>query len=416
MGFWKKLSLWQQVLIGLVLGVFVGLIMGDAAATWLKPFGDLFIRAIKMLIVPLIFISLVCGVTSMDDTARMGKIGIRAFALFMLTTAFAITLGLVMGALFQPGAGFSLGEIAAPTPRDNPGAVATLINIVPKNPMAAFSSGNVLQIIFFAIMVGISINLVGEKAAPVKKLFDALAEVIYKMTALVMAIAPFGVFALMAWVAGKFGIDVLGNFAKIIIAVYLACILHSVIVLGGFAAVFGKVGPRKFFSGIRAAQAVAFTTTSSSGTLPVTMRCAQDNLGISKSISSFVLPLGATINMDGTAIYMGVAVLFVAQASGVDLTMAQYGTIILTSTLASIGTAGVPGAGLIMLSLVLSSVGLPLEAVGIIAGIDRILDMARTTVNVTGDSMVALVMARSEGEVDDSVATAGMHPLDELKS
>ncbi len=415
MKLWNSLSLWQQILVGLILGVIAGLSFGEQAGVWLKPLGTLFISMIKMLIVPLIFVSLICGITSMQDPARMGRIGLKAFCMFILTTAFAITFGLVIGTIMQPGVGFEIAGATAPPVRENPGPLATLLGIVPTNPFSAFATGKVLQIIFFAIFVGVSINLVGEKADPLKRIFDSAADVIYKMTAIVMAFAPIGVFGLMAWVAGKFGVDVLISFSKIIVPVYLAAIIHAVVVLGGLAGIFGRMNPFRFFKGITAAQAVAFSTTSSSGTLPVTMRCVQENLGVSKGVSSFVLPLGATINMDGTAIYMGVAVLFVAQAMGVDLTMAQYTTVILTSTLASIGTAGIPGAGLIMLSLVLTSVGLPLEGVAIIAGIDRILDMARTTVNVTGDAMVSLVVARSEGEVSD-VKDVGIHPTEALKS
>ena len=233
------------------------------------------------------------------------------------------------------------------------------------------------------------------------RVFEAFADIMYKMTHIVMALAPYGVFALMAWVAGKFGLDVLLPLAKIIVGVYVACILHVLLTLtGGGIILMARLNPVRYLRGIIDAQAVAFTTTSSSGTLPVTISCARENLGVSKPISSFVLPLGATINMDGTALYQGVTALFVAQAFGVDLGAGDYVTIILTSTLASIGTAGVPGAGLIMLSLVLTSVGLPLEGIAIVAGIDRILDMARTTVNVTGDLMVSVLIAKNEGELD----------------
>ena len=236
---------------------------------------------------------------------------------------------------------------------------------------------------------------------PVKELIDSGAEIMYSLTHMVMAYAPYGVFALMAWVAGKFGLSILLPLGKIIAGVYIACLLHIGITLAGLGIILlGRLSPRPYFGGIVDAQAVAFTTTSSSGTLPVTIACAQENLGVSKSVSSFVLPLGATINMDGTAIYQGVAALFVAQAFGIDLTAGQYGVIIVTATLASIGSAGVPGAGLIMLTLVLTTVGLPLEGIAIIAGIDRILDMARTATNVTGDLMVSVLIAKSEGELD----------------
>ena len=273
--------------------------------------------------------------------------------------------------------------------------------MVPKNPVEAMASGSVLQIIVFALMLGVAINLAGEKGKPVASVFESFAEIMYKMTHIVMSFAPYGVFALMAWVAGKYGLDVLLPLGMVILGVYVGCIVHVLLTLtGGGIMLLARLNPVRYWRGIIDAQAVAFTTTSSSGTLPVTMECAQTNLGVSRPISSFVLPLGATINMDGTALYQGVAALFVAQAFGIDLSTGQYVTIILTSTLASIGSAGVPGAGLIMLSLVLTSVGLPLEGLAVIAGIDRILDMARTTVNVTGDLMVSVLIAKSEGELD----------------
>jgi Na+/H+-dicarboxylate symporter len=286
--------------------------------------------------------------------------------------------------------------------KEAPSLVDTLVAIIPTNPIEAMATGNILQIIAFALLLGIAISLTGALGKPIKDLFDAGAEVIYNLTHIVILFAPYGVFALMAWVAGSYGLDVLLPLMKVIVAVYVACIIHVVLVYGGAVFLLAKLNPWYYFKGIVEAQLVAFTTTSSSGTLPVTLQCAQQNLGVSRGVSSFVLPLGATINMDGTAIYQGVCALFVAQAYGVDLTVGNYITIIITATLASIGTAGVPGAGLIMLSLVLTSVGLPLEGVAIIAGIDRILDMARTTVNVTGDAMVALLVAKSEGELDEN--------------
>jgi Na+/H+-dicarboxylate symporter len=402
--FWTSLKLWQKILIALVLGVVTGAILGPQAE-YIKPIGSLFINLIKMLIVPLIFSSLVVGICSMDDIKKMGRIGAKSFGIYLLTTAIAITIGLIIGTLLQPGAGLSMelpAEMAAA--KESPSLIQTLLNMVPRNPVAALSSGSVLQIIVFALILGVAINLAGEKGKPVAVVFESFAEIMYKMTHIVMAFAPYGVFALMAWVAGKYGLDVLLPLAKVIFGVYIGCIIHVLFTLtGGGIMLFSRLNPIRYWRGIIDAQAVAFTTTSSSGTLPVTMECARTNLGVSKPISSFVLPLGATINMDGTALYQGVAALFVAQAFGVDLDTGQYITIILTSTLASIGTAGVPGAGLIMLSLVLTSVGLPLEGLAVIAGIDRILDMARTTVNVTGDLMVSVLIAKSEGELDEEI-------------
>jgi Na+/H+-dicarboxylate symporter len=412
---WKKLVLWQKILVGLVAGLIVGSLVGEEiATTYLKPIGSLFINLIKMLIVPLIFSSLVVGLCSMDDIKKMGRIGAKTFAVYLCTTAIAITIGLVIGTVMQPGAGVDLGAAAAVEAKPSPPFIDMLVSIVPSNPVAAFSSANVLQIIFFALMLGIAINLAGEKGKPLAQFFESFAEVMYRMTDIVIAFAPYGVFGLMAWVAGRYGLDVLLPLGKVIAGVYIGAIVHVLVILGGAIFVFAKLSPLRFFKGITSAQIVAFTTTSSSGTLPVTLECVQKNLGVSKPVSSFVLPLGATINMDGTALYQGVAALFVAQAYGVDLSTGQYVTIILTSTLASIGTAGVPGAGLIMLTLVLSSVGLPLEGIAIIAGIDRILDMARTTVNVTGDAMVAVLIAKGEGEIDLDTYNTDTYPSGEV--
>jgi Na+/H+-dicarboxylate symporter len=403
--------LWQKIIIGLVAGLVVGALVGEEiATTWLKPIGTLFINLIKMLIVPLIFSSLVVGLCSMDDIKRMGRIGAKTFVIYLCTTAIAITIGLAFGTILQPGVGVDLGAAAVMEAKEAPTLVSTLLNIVPRNPAAAFTAGNVLQIIFFAIVLGIAINMAGEKGKPMAQFFESFAEVMYRLTDIVIAFAPFGVFGLMAWVAGKYGIDVLLPLGKLIGGVYLGAVIHAVVILGGAILLFARLSPARFFKGIASAQAVAFTTTSSSGTLPVTLECVQQNLGVSRRVSSFVLPLGATINMDGTALYQGVAALFIAQAYGVDLNTGQYITIILTSTLASIGTAGVPGAGLIMLTLVLTSVGLPLEGVALVAGIDRILDMARTTVNVTGDAMVSVLIGKSEGELDEQIYNTDTYP------
>jgi len=402
LSFWTGMKLWKQILIALVAGLAVGMIFGPSAGV-IKPVGTLFINAIKMLIVPLIFISLVCGMTSMHDMTKMGRIGLKTIAIYLATTAVAITIGLALGTIMQPGVGVGLEAAKAVEVKEAPSLIDVVVNLVPTNPVAAMAEGNILQIIVFAILIGLAIVLAGESGKRIKDIFDALAEVIYKLTAIVISFAPYGVFALMAWVAGTYGLDVLLPLGSVILAVYIGCIIHALVVYGGLLTFLARLNPIRYFQGIAEAQAVAFTTTSSSGTLPVTMSCAQKNLGVSKSVSSFVLPLGATINMDGTALYQGVCALFVAQAFGVELGVGQYVTIIITATLASIGTAGVPGAGLIMLSLVLTSVGLPLEGVAIIAGIDRILDMARTALNVTGDGMVAVLVAKSEKELDETI-------------
>ncbi|WP_104399583.1 dicarboxylate/amino acid:cation symporter [Vibrio penaeicida] len=397
------LNLWKQIVIGMVAGVAVGAIFGPSAEV-LKPIGTLFINLIKMLIVPLVFCSLIVGITSMKDTKKMGRIGGKAVILYLSTTAIAISIGLALATLLTPGAGINITATeAVSAAKDSPSLVQTLLNIIPKNPVDALASGNILQIITFAIGLGVSLTLIGEKGEPAIRVFESLAEGMYKLTSLVMKLAPFGIFGLMAWVAGKYGLDVLLPLGKVILAVYIGCIIHVVVFYSGLITVVGRLSPIQYLKGIVNPATVAFTTTSSSGTLPATIKSAQEELGISKSVSSFVLPLGATINMDGTALYQGVCALFIAQAFGVTLETSDYLLIILTSTLASIGTAGVPGAGLIMLSLVLTTVGLPLEGLAIVAGIDRILDMARTSVNVCGDLMVSTLVGKSEGELDEKV-------------
>ncbi len=400
--FLSNIALWKKILIGLILGVGVGAFLG-ADAEYIKPLGTLFINAIKMLIVPLVFCSLVVGVTSMQDTKKMGRIGFKTIAIYMFTTAVAISIGLGIGTILEPGAGLNMVATSEVVAKDAPSLVDTVLAMVPKNPVGALAAGNILQIIVFALGLGIALTLIGEKGKPVVRVFESFAEAMYKLTEIVMSFAPIGVFALSAWVAGKYGLDILLPLAKVIAAVYIGCILHVLFVCGGLVGIVAKLNPVRYFKGITDAQMVAFTTTSSSGTLPVSMRCAHEKMGVSRGISSFTLPLGATINMDGTALYQGVCALFIAQAFGVDLSSADYVTIVLTATLASIGTAGVPGAGLIMLSLVLSTVGLPMEGLAIIAGIDRILDMARTTVNVSGDLMVSVLIGKSENELNESV-------------
>jgi Na+/H+-dicarboxylate symporter len=399
---WKNIPLWQKILGALVLGLITGIVFGESAQV-LKPLGTLFINLIKMLIVPLVFVTLVTGIIAMEDLKKMRRVGIKTFLIYIVTTAIAITIGLIVGIVLEPGAGVTLDATKNMAVTQAPALIDTLLNIITKNPFSSFANGDILQIIFFAIILGVSINLSGDKGEPAKKFFNSIAEAMYKMTEIVMGFAPFGVFALMAWVSASYGMDVLLSLGKVIFAVYLASLIHLLFTIGGGISIFAKLNPIRFFKGIIAAQTVAFTTTSSSGTLPITTQNCVKNLGVSKPVASFVLPLGATINMDGTALYQGVCAMFVAQAFGVQLGMQEYMMIILTSTLASIGTAGVPGAGLIMLTLVLTSVGLPIEGVAIIAGIDRILDMARTTVNVTGDAMTSVLIAKSENELDEEI-------------
>jgi len=330
----------------------------------------------------------------------MGRLSIKTVALYLITTAVAIVIGLVLAVIFQPGSGVAMAASEATQVREAPPLIDIFLNLIPTNPFESFVDENILQIIVFAIFFGVSISLVGEKGRPVREFFESAAEVIYRLTAIVISFAPYGVFALIAWVAGSYGLELLAPLLKVILIVYVGCILHAIFVYGGLLKFLARLNPVRFFQGVMEPAMVAFTSTSSAGTLPVSIMATEQNLGVSRRISSFVLPLGATINMDGTALYQGVCAVFIAQVYGIDLGMPQYLIIVLTATLGSLGTAGVPGAGLIMLSLVLTSVGLPLEGVAIIAGIDRILDMARTAVNVVGDCAVASIVAKSENELD----------------
>ncbi|MCR4441052.1 MAG: dicarboxylate/amino acid:cation symporter [Peptococcaceae bacterium] len=392
------MSLSTKILIGLILGIIIGLILPKAAGltALCKPVGSIFINSIKMVIVPLVLSSLVVGAASVGDVKKLGRIGAMTLGYYLATTALAVTIGLILGNILDPGIGLILPEGAKYAPGTPAPIADVIVNLIPSNPLDALVKANMLQIIFFALFVGIGVTLVGEKAQPVVWFFEGFAEVTYKIVGLIMAAAPVGVFALIVPVVQANGPSVLFPLAKVIAAVYIACILHAGLVYSAAVKTLGGMSPAKFFAGFLPAITVAFTTCSSSGTLPVSMKCAEENLGVSKDVASFVQPLGATINMDGTALYQGVCALFVAQVYGIDLTLGNQLTIILTATLASIGTAGVPGAGLIMLTLVLTSVGLPLEAVALIAGIDRILDMARTAVNVTGDASAAVIVENCE--------------------
>lgn len=393
------MKLFQKILIGFIVGIILGAIWGPGIS-WIQPIGTIFLNLLKMLIVPLIFSSLVVGVSSIAEPKKLGRVAGKTIAYYLITTAIAIIIGLLIGNILQPGAGMNLAlEGTAQEAAKAPSLIDTLINLIPTNPIGAMAQGTILQVIVFALFFGYAMTRAGEKGKAVLTFFEGFAETMYKLTGIVMEFAPYGVLALIAVTVGKHGISVLVPFAKLILAVYLGVIIHAVVVYSGMVSLIAKMSPLKFFKGFAEATLLAFTTCSSSSTLPVSMRAAQENLGVSPTISSFVLPLGATVNMDGTALYQGICALFVAQAYGIHLGLGGQLTILLTALLASIGTAGVPGAGLVMLSMVLTSVGLPLEGVALIAGIDRILDMARTAINVTGDGACAVVVAKTEGEL-----------------
>lgn len=394
------MNLSTKILIALGIGIIAGLELGAEgakfASTWIGPLGTIFMNMIKMIIVPLVFSSLVIGVCALGDVKKIGRIGAKTVVYYLGTTFFAIMLGLAFGVIMQPGAGVNMpAEGVKAAAKAAPPIMKVIIDIFPTNPLDAMLKANMLQIIVFSLFLGISITAVGEKAEYLKRTIDGLAEVSYKMVGMIMKFAPIGVFGLITPVVAANGPAVLLPLLKVVIAVYLACLLHALFVYGAMIKFIGGLSPVKFFKTVMPASLLAFTSCSSGGTLPVNMECAE-KLGVSREVSSFVLPLGATINMDGTAAYQGVCTLFIAQIYGVDLTAGQYLTVLLTGTLASIGTAGVPGAGFIMLTMILTAIGLPLEGSALIAGIDRILDMPRTSVNVTGDACVNYLVDQSE--------------------
>lgn len=391
-----------QILIALILSVVAGLASGSESLPfinqWIAPIGTIFINLIKMMIVPVVFCSLIVGVTSLGgDGKKLGRISIKTIALYMVTTAVAIVIGLAVAGVIHPGVGLEIAGKAAPKVKEAPTLMQVLVNMVPTNPIASMAKADILPVIIFALFVGVGITQVGgNRTNPLINFFDAAAEVCYRIIAMIMRFAPIGVFALLLPVVCKNGPKVLLPLLSVIACSAIGSTLHCVLVYSSLASVGGGISPLKFFRGMSEAMMLAFTTCSSAGTLPVNMKNAQEKLGLSREITSFVLPLGATINMDGTAIYMGICSLFIANVFGINLTSSDMLMIIFTGTLASIGTAGVPGAGLIMLAMVLQAVQLPLEGLALVAGIDRVLDMFRTTVNITGDVAVAAVVDKSE--------------------
>src|SRR5699024_4706024 len=370
---WLKGNLLTQILVAFIIAIILGVILGESMHV-VAPLGDLFLRLIKFIIAPLVLSTLVIGIASIGDPKALGRVGSKTIAYYLITTAIAIAIGLGIAYVINPGKGLSLNVEGAEEVEvgEQESVVDTLLNIIPENSFEALANADILQIIFFAIAVGLAIILIWDKAKPVHVFFESFSEIMFKITAIVMRFAPIGVFGLIAPIVGEYGASVLLPLLKVILAVAIACILHAIIVYSLSAKLFANMNPFVFFKGIAPAALVAFSTASSAGTLPVTLKNTQENLGVSNKISSFVLPLGATINMDGTAIYQGVAVVFIAQFYGLDLTLMQLLTVVITTVLASIGTAGVPGAGMIMLAMVLGSIGLPLEGIALIAGIDRI--------------------------------------------
>jgi len=391
----KRSRLVLYIFVGFLLGIVAGLVLGPKAE-WLKPFGTFFIRLLSMLVVPLIFSTLAVGVSGVGGI-KLGRMFAKTLFYYYATAICSVIIGLLLASAFRLGVGLSLGELAKVEPKLPPPFSQVLLEIVPTNVVDAAARGSALQVIFFALIFGVAMGMAGQAAEPIKKAIEGLAEAMYRVVDIVLYYAPLGVFALIAWTVGNFGARVLAPFAVLIFVVYLGCVIQVGVVYSAFLRFLGGIRPLRYFYRIREAALVAFTTCSSSGTLPVTMRVVQET-GISKATAGFVLPMGATINMDGTGLYQAVCAVFLANAFGIHLGIGQYVMIAITAILASIGTAGVPGSGLIMLTMVLSAVGVPLEGLALIAGIDRVLDMARTCVNVVDDTVAAALVGVTEKE------------------
>jgi Na+/H+-dicarboxylate symporter len=419
----KKMTLTTKVVLGMVLGILVGLAINTSGLNVEGSFvseyivglfhimGTMFITALKMLVVPLVFFSLITGVLGIGDIKSLGKVGAKSFAIYLMTTAIAIALAISIAVASGIGEGANLSSEASFTAKEAPPLSSVLIDIIPSNVVASMGEGKMLQIIFFSILLGISILMVGQKAKSIVNGIEIMNEVMMNMVNIIMAVAPYAVFALIAKAISNLGLALLVDLAGYVIVLVIALMLHLFGTLMVLLKLFTKLNPLVFLKKMRNVQVFAFSTSSSNATIPVTLKTVTDRLGVNNSVASFTVPFGATINMDGTAIMQGVATVFIANAYGVELGVTGYLTVILMSVLASIGTAGVPGVGLIMLSMVFVQVGLPIEGIGLILGVDRLLDMIRTAVNVTGDATVSVIVAKSEGKFDESVfndPTAGI--------
>jgi Na+/H+-dicarboxylate symporter len=394
---------------GIIVGLAINLTGYNAPGTFINDqivnglfyvIGTMFINALKMLVVPLVFFSLICGVCGIGDIRMLGRVGGKSFALYMMTTAIAIATAIILAASLGIGKGMEQTTDVTFIAKESPPLSQVLIDIIPQNPIHAMANGDMLPLIFFSILLGISILLVGRKAKGLVEGAEVANEVMMKMVTIIMLFAPYAVFALIAKSIAMLGLDLLASLAGYVAVLVGSLLFHLFITLMIVLKVFSGLSPIIFLDKIRNAQVFAFSTASSNATIPVTMRTVTERMGVNNSVASFTVPFGATINMDGTAIMQGVATVFIANVYGVDLGVGGYLTVIIMSVLASIGTAGVPGVGLIMLSMVFTQVGLPIEGIGLILGIDRLMDMMRTAVNVSGDAVVSNIVAKSEGKLD----------------
>ena len=406
------MTLTSKIFTGMIIGFVFGTIISSlelSSDNYINTYliggildtgGQIFISLLKLMVVPLVFFSLTSGVSSLDKDMNLGKIAGKTLSLYLFTTAIAISLGLIIAIFLSPGANLNLEISEKVLIPESPSIKEVFINIFPTNPINAMSEGNMLQIIVFSIFVGVALRSLGNKVSSIKEIIDKITEIILKMVFIIINLAPYGVFCLISVLFAEKGFTVLGDLSYYFFIVLSVLIIHALVTYSSLLILLAKINPITFLKKIRPVILFAFSTSSSNATMPITLKTVTENLGVNRKIASFTVPLGATINMDGTAIMQGVATVFIANAYSIDLLFVDYLMVVLTATLASIGTAGVPGVGIIMLAMVLTQVGLPAEGIGLIIGVDRLLDMVRTVVNVTGDSTVSTVIAKSENQLD----------------
>jgi Na+/H+-dicarboxylate symporter len=418
-------SLTNRILVAMMAGILLGSLLnalGHLAALpeglrvfieqglvggLLDVVGRIFIASLKLLVVPLVLVSLICGASSLGDSARMGPIAVKTLGLYLATTAVAISLALLFALVIAPGAGMDMAVAGGVQPTPPPPLMDVLVNIFPSNPVKAMADGEMLQIIVFALLVGYAISRAGEPGRRIASFFRDMETVVMKMVEILMALAPYGVFALLARLFSQLGLGAIVDLAAYFFTVLGALVFHAIVVYGLMLKSLARLSPARLFASMRPVWAFAFSTASSGATLPITLNTVERRMGVHNSVAGFTIPLGATVNMDGTAIMQGVATVFIAQVYGVDLSATALLTVIVTATLASVGTAAVPGAGMVTLAMVLAQAGLPVEGIALILGVDRLLDMVRTAVNVTGDVVVTLIVARGEGQFDEEVFNRG---------
>jgi Na+/H+-dicarboxylate symporter len=413
--YWKKLKLWQKVIIGMILGILLGHYYGEDAVI-LKPIGVIFINMIKMVVVPLIFFSILNGVASINDANTFSRLGSKALITYTFTTIFAVIIGLTFANVFEPGVGLNIVlDSASSNSHEVKPLGQIMMEIIPVNPINAMAQGNTLQVVVFAFFTGFALILIGDKGREVREVIISCTHLVFKMIELVIKLTPYGVFAIMAWVVGTYGLDVILSLGKFV-AVVIGALIAQYFLFGIMILVLAKLNPLPFYRKMMETQALALATVSSKATLPTAIRELMQKVGVSKQSASFILPLGASMNMDGVAIYLGICAVFFAQILGVDLTFSQYLIIILTSTIGSIGAAGFPGGSMVMMGMILSSVGLPLEGMSLILGVDRLLEMIRTVINITGDCTVTVIVDSWEKTLNREVYYSNEEDEEDLVS